>query len=430
MTPFTLIVEQGPDTGKRFPVPPEGAGIGRASQNVVMLTDAELSRQHCRVAFRAEALWVEDLGSANGTRVNGAEVREAALKDGDVIAVGQSTLRVAGGANDTPSVVDLGLSPEQGETASPVSGRHVLRLVLTGVATVALLLALAAAGLWMRQPSAPQGTPLAPTEALKGLEVRLVRLEGTEQNVFRYELTLTPDGMLSVAIDDVMASRHGRFASEKPAQETVMRDIEHAIEQSGFFALDESITGVPRENVLQQSDMTVIIGAKAKRVKVAHRPEPEAFGKVRERLETFARNELGLWAVEFSTEQLVERAQDSLSLARRRAMEREIKTGNLFEATQRFRECLFYLETVEPKPDFHADALRELASAEQSLSDTYETWNVDADRSIKLKEWEDALGTLRRIMELIPNPDDDRNRDAQRRLLDVEARLRALKSRR
>jgi len=404
--------------------------VGRSSQNAVALTDGELSRQHCRFEFRAEALWVSDLASANGTRVNGAEVREAELKVGDTVEVGSSVLRVTEAAGEVPSVVDLGLSPDKAEAGSAVSGRHVMRLVLTGVVTVGLLLALAVVGTIMTKPSVPTVAPLSPAEALQGLEIHFVRLEGSPQNVFRYELSLTPEGVLRVAIDDVVQSRHVRRESERPVPESVLRDVAHTIDQSGFFALEETLTGVPRENRVEQADMTVVSGVRAKRVRILNRPEPDAFRTVRERLETFARNELGLWAVEFSKEQLEAMAEESLQLARRKVMEREIKTGNLFEATQKFRECMYYLETVEPKPDFYGEAARELRSAEALLTERHEEWSVDADRYIKLKEWERATEVLRRIMEWIPNQNDERYRDAERRLLDVEARLRALKKRR
>ena len=447
---YALIVEKGPDAGKRFPLSREGVSVGRASQNAVALTDSELSRQHCRLEFRGEALWVADMASANGTRVNGAEVREAELKVGDTVEVGASVLRVENvgqvsrlAADSQPAsqetcatletgatLVDLGLSSGNAEAGGAVSGRHVMRLVLTGVATVGLLLALAVAGMFLTKPSAPNVAPLAVAEALQGLEVHFVKLEGSPQNVFRYELSLSPEGVLRVAIDDVVQSRHVRRESERPVPEAILRDVTHAIEQLGFFALEESLTGVPRENMFTQADMTVVSGVRAKRVRILNRPEPEAFRTVRERLETFARNELGLWAVEFSKEQLEAMAEESLQLARRRVMEREIKTGNLFEATQKFRECMYYLETVEPKPDFYDEAARELRAAEKLLTETYETWNVDADRFIKLKEWERATEVLRRIMEWIPNQNDERYRDAERRLLDVEARLRALKKRR
>ena len=58
------------------------------------------------------------------------------------------------------------------------------------------------------------------------------------------------------------------------------------------------------------------------------------------------------------------------------------------------------------------------------LEERYKELNFSADRAIKLKEWQEAADELRALMQLIPDRADSRNRDAERRLLDVENRLR------
>jgi ATP-binding cassette subfamily B protein len=68
--------------------------IGRANANDLQLQDDTVSRRHCRVWWSAEAGWylVEDLGSSNGTRVNGQRVGSTQLHDGDVLQLGRQTL--------------------------------------------------------------------------------------------------------------------------------------------------------------------------------------------------------------------------------------------------------------------------------------------------------------------------------------------------
>lgn len=70
--------------------------FGRGGQNTVPLDGDEFaSAQHARVEARTDGLWVEDLGSTNGTFVNGARVTTARkLDEGDVLRVGQTDLRV------------------------------------------------------------------------------------------------------------------------------------------------------------------------------------------------------------------------------------------------------------------------------------------------------------------------------------------------
>ncbi|HEY2888619.1 MAG TPA: FhaA domain-containing protein [Candidatus Limnocylindrales bacterium] len=68
--------------------------IGRGSDCDVVLADAHASRHHARLEVRGGVFVLTDLGSTNGTRVNGHRVREVVLGVGDRIEVGQSTLRV------------------------------------------------------------------------------------------------------------------------------------------------------------------------------------------------------------------------------------------------------------------------------------------------------------------------------------------------
>jgi pSer/pThr/pTyr-binding forkhead associated (FHA) protein len=73
-------------------IPLEGAAIGRAAGSDIRLTDHQVSRRHARIETTAEGVRIVDLGSANGTLVNGKPVREHLLYEGDVIEVGNSRL--------------------------------------------------------------------------------------------------------------------------------------------------------------------------------------------------------------------------------------------------------------------------------------------------------------------------------------------------
>jgi two-component system, cell cycle response regulator len=67
--------------------------VGRGAGCALLLTDASVSRRHARLAFVDGELRVEDLGSRNGTRVNGKDVREGRLRPGDRLEVGSVLLR-------------------------------------------------------------------------------------------------------------------------------------------------------------------------------------------------------------------------------------------------------------------------------------------------------------------------------------------------
>jgi hypothetical protein len=71
--------------------------IGRAHDNGLVLADREVSRHHARIAVQRGGLVLTDLGSTNGVRVNGRQVREVVLAMGDRITLGRTALVVAAG---------------------------------------------------------------------------------------------------------------------------------------------------------------------------------------------------------------------------------------------------------------------------------------------------------------------------------------------
>jgi FHA domain-containing protein len=87
----TLAVEL--PSGTRVPLT-DGLTLGRADDNGVVLHDARASRRHARIVADGSGWSVEDLGSSNGTFVDGAQVRRSRLDRGQIITVGETFLRV------------------------------------------------------------------------------------------------------------------------------------------------------------------------------------------------------------------------------------------------------------------------------------------------------------------------------------------------
>ena len=93
-----LVVIKSPalDTGEEVPVDSLPVAVGRGGQNEVPLEGDEFaSAEHARFEPRRDGVWVEDVGSTNGTFVNGARVTTPRrLAKGDVVRVGQTDFRV------------------------------------------------------------------------------------------------------------------------------------------------------------------------------------------------------------------------------------------------------------------------------------------------------------------------------------------------
>jgi hypothetical protein len=85
------------DDGSRVPLADGTITIGRAADCAVRLSDASVSRRHAEVRRSGDGWTIVDLGSTNGTRVNGAPATERRLQDGDAITVGDAALRFEAG---------------------------------------------------------------------------------------------------------------------------------------------------------------------------------------------------------------------------------------------------------------------------------------------------------------------------------------------
>ncbi len=87
-----LAIETGPDAGHSHRVGDRALRLGRSPDNDVILRDPATSGHHARVERRGDQFWIVDLGSTNGTLVNGEPVQEKELNHGDRVTVGQNAV--------------------------------------------------------------------------------------------------------------------------------------------------------------------------------------------------------------------------------------------------------------------------------------------------------------------------------------------------
>jgi pSer/pThr/pTyr-binding forkhead associated (FHA) protein len=84
-----LVSLIGPSKGARYLLEPEVTQIGRATTNEIFLDDVTVSRKHAQVLKREKRYFLQDLGSLNGTYLNGELVSEKPLNDGDEVQIGK-----------------------------------------------------------------------------------------------------------------------------------------------------------------------------------------------------------------------------------------------------------------------------------------------------------------------------------------------------
>ncbi len=122
---FQLVMRSGPTPGAVFPLEGDQLTVGRDSTNGVAINDAEVSRRHARLNFQGGKYVIEDLGSTNGTFVNGQRLTGPhVLKPGDVVSFGEQIVLMYDAANIDPG-------------ATMASPRHAVRGAVPAPAPVA-----------------------------------------------------------------------------------------------------------------------------------------------------------------------------------------------------------------------------------------------------------------------------------------------------
>jgi pSer/pThr/pTyr-binding forkhead associated (FHA) protein len=103
MKHYAMRFISGKYQGGEFPLPPNSEIIvGRSSDLDMVLVEDMVSRRHAKITVDSEQVAIQDLGSTNGTFVNGERVKRATLNDGDRVLIGTSIIKLV--TSDAPLV--------------------------------------------------------------------------------------------------------------------------------------------------------------------------------------------------------------------------------------------------------------------------------------------------------------------------------------
>jgi hypothetical protein len=88
---YQLVMRTGPTTGKTYSLEASEISVGRDPSNDIVINDAEVSRKHAQLIFQEGSYIMEDLGSTNGTYINGQRLMGPyQLRHGDLILLGEN----------------------------------------------------------------------------------------------------------------------------------------------------------------------------------------------------------------------------------------------------------------------------------------------------------------------------------------------------
>lgn len=208
-----LVCTAGPKAGSEFPLAGEEVVVGRASDAQISIPDTSVSRRHLKLTPVGAGWAVADLGSGNGTEVNGAKIEEETpLRNGDVLTLGDTELAFVDSANTT----DRRPVP----VARPSSARALPARSSSGGAALA------------RRPTSaprPRGAGSAP--------VRSRARRPVDPEVLRRKkiLKLGGAGLVVVVVALFAVLHHFQTVRQKEAQGMALRQQRHRMQVSEIF---------------------------------------------------------------------------------------------------------------------------------------------------------------------------------------------------
>jgi hypothetical protein len=197
-----LTVRQGPQPGQRFSLTRPTITIGREAGNDVVINDPQVSRRHASLTWDGRQFIIQDLGSVNGTSVNGMRLTAPqVLQPGDVIGLGQVVLLGFQALPVAPAPPAYAPPPPAYAPRPPARRRRRFLIPLTALLGLCFVLAVAAAlgyfFLWPRPDVRPLvliNSPHHGEQVEVGQEVTVQSVARDEGKVTRVELWV--DGQL------------------------------------------------------------------------------------------------------------------------------------------------------------------------------------------------------------------------------------------
>lgn len=464
-----LLIKEGPEMGREIVIPADGARMGRSEENDIVIADAAMSRFQCRMYFREGFLHLMDLGSTNESLVNNKPVSDVALRFGDEILIGESILKVlndglherSGSAisaapqtveaivdvepapiifnmegeddpsnihQDEPEMepahpssvnVDLGLGRREELEGAKEKGAKGANLSLILVTLITMLIVFVICLLVLRNSIPP---PVQIGAEDEGLRVHYEKVIAGDGNIFRYALNLSDNGSISAEVHDLRQQRN-IVREETVNAEQIMRLKNQLLgNKDSFLGLQDEYEGLP-VGAHESFMLTVIYGNEAKTVRVSNQLEPDIFKQVREQIEAFANNEIGLINFQIPPEELRKRAGESWKNAQELYSQRDVKNRNLWEATQKLKDVIFLLETIEPKPAYYQDAVTLRQEWRKNLIDKIGKLEFEAVRQNQLGETRRAIELNQRILATLPEATHKQYKEAFNRLNQMSQEL-------
>ena len=446
---MNLFFFNGPWKGKSVELQPPGLCIGRETDNDIQLLVAGISRYHAKVSFDGKNWSIEDLGSTNGTKVNGKLISSAiSLSNGDEIILGDQILIFKEKQTDSnePKTVKTILPPPTPPAKitppQPIEMKHQVQPSLeektvksavdqtkinifakdgkenktsagSGQKTqgkrhmkllfpvLVVSLGVVAVALFVKLNTIPAEEPknTAKTAAKPEVLIHYIRTTTEPTNVFRFEFTLE-NGKAEFILDDLKYGREFRKTFEK-INPIFLQSLEESIRATDFFKLkqepDDSLYSGKTD---EKRILTIAMDHHINTICVHNAYAQNSFENIEKAIERFA-GDNGISTVSMNVNEMRKYAFDTFRKAEDLFANYQAKSENLREAIKRYSLSMEYLDQFVPRPKEWDIARKRLAEARKIYKEMLEQYSFNITRYQKLKQYDKAAAECQKAMDSV-----------------------------
>ncbi len=459
---MNLYFTNGPREGESVLLQPPGVCIGRESDNDIQLLVAGVSRYHAKISFDGMKWSIIDLGSTNGTKVNGVRIgEETALRPGDLLVLGDQALRfgdpVAGPGKEKKSDGTPGpavsAAPPPGKNAPdetvnrpapepaakknpqefPRDPKNVFAKVSGGnlfgkkesaqknasadsssdpenkpkhlrffFPVLVISLAVIVICFFVRVnflSKEPSASEAVVRKAKPEFIIEYERQKVDPDNVFRFAFTLE-NGSAKFVLDDLKFGRRFEKKFENVNQK-YLKELEESVRETEFLKLkQEPLAALATDKTDERRKLTVLIDNKQNSITVRNAYAQSSFEAIERAIDRFADSN-GISSVAMNVEEMRKYAFETFRKAEDLFNNYEAKPENLREAISRYNLAMEFFEQFVPRPKEWDIARKRSAEAKEIYARKLKDIEFNIQRYYKLKQWANASAECQKGMDMV-----------------------------
>lgn len=448
----------GDKSGEKRQVMPPGLGIGRETDNDIQLLIGGVSRYHAKLEYKNDKWFIRDLGSTNGTKLNGSIIMEPVpLNNGDVIAIGEQMFRVdeiTPAVKEEPAPAFVFRPPEgpvsqvtetlkkeeikeeikeeaaedfskftsstsifgnkKKKSVDTSSGeqtankkRHTVSTNILFYILVVMLGIFCVALFWKMQSSGNSGNRTSEQRANAIIKNPFIlyyeKFTITKQNsVFKFKLLLE-NNKIKFSLDDLQSGRVYAPVIDEKLHEAAIEKLKKTIDDTNFMtSKQQEHIEIEEEN--NRNYVRLVIGYDDKFNDITIHDIPLAsFTKVENAIIAFLQEEIGLDpSMAESKEVLLKQAKQSFDLAENQFHSYKNQPGNLWRSIENYRIAMKRYEVFADKPQEWQVARDRYIKAQGILENIRKEGVVRVNLLYNQKEYRRAIEECSRLMEFFP----------------------------